>query len=87
VLPQRVKDQARAEIIMLTHNERLHEVNLDWHPRAEELLWRPDLQQPKRSQNGDLNVRYRNTVKSASLATLRGLIDARAPWLDVRYAF
>ncbi|GGQ10050.1 spore photoproduct lyase family protein [Streptomyces roseolilacinus] len=87
VLPRRVKDQARAEIIMLTHNERLHEVNLDWHPRAEELLWRPGLQQPKRSQNGDLNVRYRNTVKSASLATLRGLIDARAPWLDVRYAF
>jgi spore photoproduct lyase family protein len=87
VLPPRVKEQARAEVIMLTHNERLHEVNLDWHPRAEELLWRPDVQQPKLSQNGDRNVRYRNTVKSASLTTLRGLIDAEAPWLDVRYAF
>ena len=39
---------------MLTHNDGLHEVNLGWHPRAEELLWRPDLQQPKLSQNGQV---------------------------------
>lgn len=28
VLPGRVKEQATAEIIMLTHNQQLHEVNL-----------------------------------------------------------
>ena len=30
------KAQAAAEVIMLTHNERLHEVNLGWHPQAED---------------------------------------------------
>ena len=45
------KAQAAAEVILLTHNEALHEVNLGWHPTAEGLLWRPDLQEPKRSQN------------------------------------
>lgn len=87
VLPPRVKEQAAAEIIMLTHNEDLHGVNLGWHPRAEEVLWQPDLQQPKRSENGALNVRYRNTVKREAVETLRRVIESRAPWLRVRYAF
>ncbi|MFD3335896.1 spore photoproduct lyase family protein [Streptomyces sp. NPDC058700] len=87
VLPKRVRDQAAAEIIMLTHNQDLHEVNLGWHPRAEEMLWRQDLQQPKRSENGSWNVRYRNAVKASAVETMRGLIEARAPWLRVRYAF
>ncbi|MGY1830101.1 spore photoproduct lyase family protein [Geodermatophilus sp. SYSU D01180] len=81
------KDQAAAEVIMLTHNRDLHEVNLGWHPKAEDLLWRPDLQQPKRSQNGQWNVRYRNDVKRAGVERLRALIAAHAPWLRVRYAF
>ncbi|MFF7721091.1 spore photoproduct lyase family protein [Streptomyces luteogriseus] len=87
VLPQRVKRQAAAEVIMLTHNRDLHEVNLGWHPRAEELLWRPELQQAKRSENGALNLRYRNDVKGEAVRTLRFLIDRHAPWLRVRYAF
>lgn len=87
VLPDRVKRQAAAEVIMLTHNQELHEVNLGWHPRAEEALWRPGLQQAKRSQNGALNVRYRNDVKAGALETLRGLVAAHAPWLRIRYAF
>jgi hypothetical protein len=37
----RAKAQLAAEVIFLTHNDRLHEVNLAWHPRAEELLWVP----------------------------------------------
>lgn len=87
VLPDRVKRQAAAEVIMLTHNRELHEVNLGWHPRAEEVLWRPDLQQAKRSENGALNVRYRNGVKADAIARLRALVDAHAPWLRIRYAF
>ncbi|MGY1737137.1 spore photoproduct lyase family protein [Geodermatophilus sp. SYSU D00684] len=81
------RDQAAAEVIMLTHNRDLHEVNLGWHPKAEDLLWRPDLQQPKRSQNGQWNVRYRNDVKRAGVERLRALVAAHAPWLRVRYAF
>jgi spore photoproduct lyase family protein len=81
------KAQAAAQVIMLTHNRDLHEVNLGWHPKAEDLLWRPDLQQPKRSQNGQWNVRYRNTVKRAGVERLQELIAHHAPWLRVRYAF
>jgi len=87
VVPQRVKRQAAAEVIMLTHNQGLHEVNLGWHPKGEDLLWQPRLQQAKRSENGALNVRYRNPVKAQALNDLRELIDAHAPWLRIRYAF
>jgi DNA repair photolyase len=87
VLPERVKRQAAAEVIMLTHNRGLHEVNLGWHPTAEEVLWRPDIQQAKRSQNGAVNVRYRNRVKGEAVEEVRRLIAAHAPWLRIRYAF
>ncbi|MEV6176792.1 spore photoproduct lyase family protein [Streptomyces sp. NPDC052015] len=87
VVPARVKRQAAAEMIMLTHNQDLHEVNLGWHPRAEDVLWRPDLQEAKRSENGALNVRYAGRVKARAVDRLRALIADRAPWLRVRYAF
>ncbi|GAA3120924.1 hypothetical protein GCM10020254_80150 [Streptomyces goshikiensis] len=72
---------------MLTHNEDLHELNLGWHPRAEDALWRPDLQEPKRSENGSWNVRYRGGVKSRAVETMRTLVAGHAPWLRIRYAF
>lgn len=78
---------AAAEIIMLTHNRELHEVNLGWHPKAEDALWRPELQQAKRSQSGMWNVRYRNNPKRAGVQALQDLIVAHASWLRVRYAF
>ena len=81
------REQAAAEIIMLTHNEQLHEVNLGWHPKGEEALWRPELQQRKRSESGMWNVRYRNDVKASGVRTLTDLIAAETPWLRVRYAF
>jgi spore photoproduct lyase family protein len=81
------KQQAACEIIFLTHNEGLHEVNLGWHPRAEDVLWRPDLQEPKVSQNGQHNVRYDRVTKSRAVATLTELIARHTPWLPVRYAF
>jgi len=87
VLSPAAKAQAAAEVILLTHNRELHEVNLGWHPKAEDLLWRPDLQQPKRSESGQLNVRYRNEVKRDGVARLRSLVARHAPWLPIRYAF
>ncbi|HSU08336.1 MAG TPA: spore photoproduct lyase family protein [Pseudonocardia sp.] len=81
------KAQAAVEVIMLTHNRDLHEVNLGWHPKAEDALWRPELQQAKRSQSGMWNVRYRNDVKRAGVQSIQDLIAAHAPWLRVRYAF
>ena len=84
---QAFKDQAAAEVILLTHNEQLHEVNLGWHPKAEELLWTPATQQAKWSQTGGRNVRYRNGFKGERVRELTDLIAARTPWLRVRYAF
>ncbi|SCF59979.1 spore photoproduct lyase family protein [Streptomyces sp. Cmuel-A718b] len=87
VVPVRVKEQAAAEVILLTHNEQLHEVNLGWHPRAEDVLWQPDAQETKRSQNGAINVRYELQVKQRAIGRLRELIASHAPWLRIRYAF
>jgi spore photoproduct lyase len=83
----RAREQLAAEIIFLTHNRGLHEVNLGWHPKAEELIWRPELQQVKRSQNGDLNVRYRTGAKGEYVRALTDLIATTTPYLRVRYAF
>ncbi|MFD8784509.1 hypothetical protein [Kitasatospora sp. NPDC059599] len=46
VLGPAVKAQAAAEIIMLTRNRDLHEVNPGRPPRAEQVLWRPASRSP-----------------------------------------
>ena len=86
-LSPRSKAQCAAEVIFLTHNAGLHEVNLGWHPKGEEALWRPDVQEAKRSHNGMENVRYRARWKAVWVQRLLDLIAERTPWLTVRYAF
>lgn len=81
------KAQLRAEVIFLTHNEQLHEVNLAWHPRAEEILWRPDLQEAKRSESGMRNLRYRAAWKKRWLARFEELLGQEMPYCGIRYAF
>ena len=83
----RTRAQLAAEIIFLTHNEGLHEVNLGWHPKGEEVLWRPDLQQAKRSQSGQWNVRYRTGWKGRWVQQLTDLLADTLPECRVRYAF
>jgi spore photoproduct lyase len=87
VLPDAVKAQLAVEIIMLTHNSGLHETNLAWHPRAEEMLWRPDIQEQKRSEGGQLNLRYRVRWKARWLARFQALLAEHMPYCRVRYAF
>jgi len=81
------KQQLACEIIFLTHNEALHEVNLGWHPQGEQLLWRPDLQQRKRSESGQWNVRYKTGYKGRYVEQLTTLLAETMPWCRVRYAF
>ncbi len=83
----RTRGQLAAEVIFLTHNQALHEVNLGWHPKGEELLWRPDLQQAKRSQSGQLNVRYRTGWKGRWVQQLTEVVARTLPECRVRYAF
>lgn len=87
VLSPAAKAQLRAEIIFLTHNAQLHEVNLGWHPKAEALLWTPEIQETKTSQMGGENVRYRHGFKGRQIAELRALLAAKMPYCGVRYAF
>lgn len=81
------KAQLAAEVIFLTHNEGLHKVNLGWHPQAEKVLWRPDLQEAKTSSNGFSNVRYRSGTKGRYVRQLTALIGEITPYCRVRYAF
>ena len=81
------KAQLKAEIIMLTHNADLHAVNLGWHPKAEDLLWRPDIQEAKISEGGGANLRYRSPWKGRWIARFKDLMAERIPYCRVRYAF
>ncbi|WP_336490097.1 spore photoproduct lyase family protein [Methylobacterium nigriterrae] len=81
------KAQLKCEVILLTHNAALHEVNLGWHPKAEALLWRPDIQEAKRSEGGGDNLRYRSGWKGRWLARFQALLSERMPYCTVRYAF
>jgi spore photoproduct lyase len=81
------KAQLQAEVIFLTHNDKLHEVNMGWHPQGEALLWRPDLQESKFSQTGGKNVRYKHGFKGTLVEALTQLIEMRLPYCNIRYAF
>lgn len=102
-LSAKSKAQLKAEVIFLTHNEKLHDINMQWHPKAEEkYLWRhwddpehknvnkfgaPVLQQRKLSQNGMVNLRYKNNIKKAAVNQLQELMTNIIPYCDIRYIF
>ena len=87
VLIPEVKQQLAAEVIFLTHNDRLHQINLGWHPAAESILWRPELQETKFSQTGGRNVRYKRGLKSTLVTEFCDLLQERLPECRIRYAF
>lgn len=87
VLRPEVKAQLGAEIIFLTHNERLHQINLGWHPKGEELLWKPELQETKYSQMGGRNLRYKRGFKAELVSEFTALLSECLPECQIRYAF
>jgi spore photoproduct lyase family protein len=87
VLHPDVKAQLAAEIIFLTHNDKLHQINLGWHPKGEELLWQPELQETKYSQTGGRNVRYKRGFKAEIVDSFTSLLEERLPECVIRYAF
>ncbi len=87
VLSPALKQQLQAEVIFLTHNEQLHEVNMQWHPKAEALLWRPELQEAKVSQAGGQNLRYKLSIKRDLVRTFCDLLQRKLPYCKIRYAF
>ena len=88
-LSDAAKAQLKAEVIFLTHHPRLHELNLQWNPEAEALLWTPKWQETKTTGRGDADVvRYRALrVKSAFVSKFREVAAARLPYCGLRYIF
>jgi spore photoproduct lyase len=87
VLNDHVKSQLKCEVIFLTHNTMLHEINMEWHPKGEELLWMPDLQETKYSQTGGRNLRYKRGFKGALVEDFCQLLQDKMPYCEIRYAF
>ncbi|MEP0903327.1 spore photoproduct lyase family protein [Nodosilinea sp. FACHB-13] len=86
-LSDRAKQQLQCEVIFLTHNDRLHDVNMGWHPKGEDLLWQPGLQETKFSQTGGKNVRYKRGLKGSLVEQFQELLHQEMPYCTVRYAF
>lgn len=86
-LSERAKAQMTAEVAFLTHNEELHEVNLGWHPKGEDILWRPDIQETKISGTGGRNLRYKVSLKRQWVAQFTALLSQKLPYCAIRYAF
>lgn len=76
------------ECIFLTHNQRLHELNLQRGlGRAEHFLWVPSLQEEKDSQYGGRNVRYNWQRKAGYISQFLALQEEVIPECRVRYIF
>ncbi len=86
-LNEKTKKQLVCEIIFLTHNELLHEVNMGWHPKAEDVLWKPELQEAKYSETGGKNVRYKRGFKKELVDLMIDMVHEKLPYCSIRYAF
>jgi spore photoproduct lyase len=81
------KDHVKCEVIFLTHNEKKHLYNLANNIQGEDMLWRPEIQEPKKSQYGGDNIRYKHQLKSNYVYQFKALHNAIIPWNTIRYIF
>jgi spore photoproduct lyase family protein len=86
-LSQKSKNQLKSEVIFLTHNEELHQINTKWHPKGEELLWKPQWQEPKISQTGGHNLRYKYNLKYKMIDMFRDVYNKHISYAPIRYIF
>ena len=78
----------QAEAIMVTHNPWQHKRNLEaGMTESEALLWRPDIQEYKRSGYGSSAVRYKRNFKAGLCEEWLAVHEEVIPWNTVRYLF
>ncbi len=77
----------KAEVILLTHNAKKHEYNLEHKIPGEDLIWKPEIQETKISQYGGENIRYVSSDKSRYIEEFRKLHDDIIHWNTIRYIF
>lgn len=85
VLSPAAKEQLACEAFFLTHSPALHEQNLAWNPRGEELLWQPAMQSAKATR-AELLV-YRADLRQKAMHWFLGNLERRLPYCKVRYSF
>ena len=81
------KENVKAEVIFLTHNEEKHKYNLANNIPGEYLLWQPEIQESKVSQYGGDNIRYKHDLKAQYIKAWTDLHDEIIPWNKIRYIF
>ena len=82
------KDRISCEVIFCTHNENLHNINLEkGFIEAESLLWNPSIQESKISQYGGNNVRYQWQFKNELINQFKQLHQEHLNWCKIRYIF
>lgn len=81
------KPLVKAECIFLTHNEEMHNYNVEHNVSGEELLWKPEFQEYKTSQYGGKNIRYNHQVKKVWIDAFLKRLNNTLPWQQVRYIF
>lgn len=81
------KDQVKAEVIFLTHNEDKHVYNLINNIPGEDLLWTPENQEIKQSQYGGRNLRYNSYLKKQYIKEFVAVHDSIINWNTIRYIF
>lgn len=86
-LGKMIKQQLAAEVIMLTHHPKLHKSNLEWNTEAEDILWRPSLQEPKTNRRGGEVLRYQIDYKKKLTQFFAGMIKTFLPYCRIRYIF
>jgi spore photoproduct lyase len=85
MLSAKAKSQLKCEAFFLTHSAALHDVNMQWNPRGEEFLWKPQLQVPKKTAPDTLVYDY--NFRRRELADYEADLAKHLPYCPVRYSF
>ena len=65
----------------------MHNHNIIHGTDGEKYIWRPDLQEPKTSEFGCLNIRYKRHNKKQYIKDFKQLHNTVVPWQKIRYIF
>jgi spore photoproduct lyase len=84
-LSAKSKAQLKCEAFFLTHSAALHEINMQWNPRGEDFLWKPELQVPKKTAPDTLVYDY--NFRRRELADYEKDLAKHLPYCPVRYSF
>jgi spore photoproduct lyase len=82
-----IKSSVKAECIFLTHNQKMHEYNVNNNVDGEDILWKPNDQETKVSQYGNINIRYKYDKKRDYIERFLDSHTSIIPWQKVRYIF